>query len=273
MSIDRIVVAVDESEVGRQGIRTALIWGERLRAEVTPYHVAAPRPVPAFADLGGVSEIEPAHAVDQWIAGELADRARQPVAALATGYGLPGVEIPRFAERARAGLVVLGRKPRSQTQRLFEGDTADAVARRSTVPCLFVRGPLGVPARLLVAIDGTDRGLGVLRFALAIAVGLGSRLSGVIVEPAHAEEPAELARSVVSARTAALQRRLDGAVQPLVVHRGDPATEILRAADDTRADVVVIGYRRGGPPGLVEGGSVARRVAHRASCAVLTVPL
>jgi nucleotide-binding universal stress UspA family protein len=279
MSIDRIVAAVDESEVGRQGIRTALTWGPRLQAEVTLYHVAAPRPAPAFAHPGGLSEIEPAAALDgvgaieSWIAGELGDRPGQPVPALATGYGLPGVEIPRYAERAGAGLLVLGRKPRSHAQRLFEGDTADAVARRSTVPCLFVRGPLGVPARLLVAVDGTDRGLAVLRFALGIATGLSSLLSGVIVEPTHAGEPAELARTVPTARVAALQRRLDGAVQPLVVRRGDPATEILRTAEDSRADVVVIGYRRGGPPGLIEGRSVARRVAHRAACAVLTVPL
>jgi len=37
--------------------------------------------------------------------------------------------------------------------------------------------------------------------------------------------------------------------------------------------VIIIGYRRGGPPGLIEAGSVARQVAHHAPCAVLTVPL
>jgi len=279
MKIDRIVAAADESEASRQAIRAALAWAHRLRADVTLYHVAAQRPVAALAHLGGGEGVEPASVLDgtgaigHWVAGELAERPGQPVLTIETGRGLPGIEIPRFAERAGAGLLVLGRKPRSQAQRLFEGDTADAVARRSTVPCLFVRGPLGVPVRMLVAVDGTDRGLAVLRFALGVATGLSSPLSGVIVEPAHAGEPAELARTVPSARVEALQRRLDGAVQPLVVRRGDPATEILRAADHTRADVVVIGYRRGGPPGLIEGRSVARRVAHRAACAVLTVPL
>jgi nucleotide-binding universal stress UspA family protein len=279
MRIDRIVVAADESEESRRGIRAALAWAGPLGADVTLFHVAAQRRAAAPPPLRANGEVEPANvsdgasAIRHCIAGELAEAQGLPVPNIEIGCGLPGIEIPRFAERTEADLLVLGRKPRSRTQRLYEGDTADAVARRSTVPCLFVRRPLGLPARLLVAIDGTDRGLGVLRLALAVAGALGSRLSGVIVEPARADEPAELARSVVLARTAALQRRLEGAVEPLVVRHGDPAAEILHAADDTGADVVIIGYRRGGPPGLIEGGSVARRVAHRASCAVLTAPL
>ena len=55
-----------------------------------------------------------------------------------SAYGLPGIEIGRFAEHVRADLLVLGRKQRSRGQRLLLGDTADAVARRSRIPCLFV---------------------------------------------------------------------------------------------------------------------------------------
>jgi nucleotide-binding universal stress UspA family protein len=243
------------------------------------YHVEARQPAPALARFADTEGSEPAGAWDavaaleRWTRTELADRPELPVPTFDTGSGLPGIEIPRFAERRGAGLLVLGRKPRSPTQRLFEGDTADAVARRSTVPCLFVRRPLGIPSRLLVAVDGTERGLSVLRFALGLATGLRSALSGVIVEPVLDGKPAALAQSVPSARTTALQRRLEGVVEPLRIRHGEPAAEILRTADDTRAEVIVLGFRRGGPPGVVEGGSVARRVAHRASCAVLTVPL
>jgi nucleotide-binding universal stress UspA family protein len=35
----------------------------------------------------------------------------------------------------------------------------------------------------------------------------------------------------------------------------------------------VIGCHRGGPPGILEAGSTARRLAHTAPCAVLTIPL
>jgi nucleotide-binding universal stress UspA family protein len=272
MTLKHIVVAADESEPSRQGIRTALAWARRLGASVTLYHVAAR--VPAVALAGGARHGPDApEALEAWVETELASRPEQVMPALVTGHGLPGVEIPRYAETADADLLVIGRKPRSPMLRLFEGDTADAVARRSTVPCLFIRRPLLVPARMLVALDGTDRGMRVLGPALAIGSGLESRVTGVTVERTHAGEPAALADTVRTARTANLERGLNGSVESLVVRRGEPATEIMHSADAVGADVIVIGYRRGGPPGVIEGGSVARRVAHEAPCAVLTVPL
>jgi nucleotide-binding universal stress UspA family protein len=95
----------------------------------------------------------------------------------------------------------------------------------------------------------------------------------VIVESAEGGEAARLAAFLPAARTAALQRRLDGAVQPLIVSHGDPEAEILRVAEEAGADVIIVGCRRGSPPDPIERGSVARRVAHAAPCAVLTVPL
>ena len=272
MTLERIVVGADESEASRQGIRTALAWAGRLGASVTLYHVAARQPAVVLTGWPRHGPAAP-EALGAWVETELAGRPDQAMPTLAMGHGLPGVEIPRFAETADADLLVIGRKPRSAMLRLFEGDTADAVARRSTVPCLFVRQPLLVPTRMLVALDGTERGMRVLGPALAIASGLESRVSGVTVERAHPGEPAALADTVRTARTANLERRLNGSVESLVVRRGEPALEIMHAADAVGADLIVIGYRRGGPPGVIEGGSVARRVAHEAPCAVLTVPL
>jgi nucleotide-binding universal stress UspA family protein len=275
MGLERIVAAADESEAGRQGVKAALAWAGPLGATVTLFHVL-PR-VPAAALRGGAGNrgagADSLAALETWVTAEVAEGPGQRPPAIESGYGLPGIEIPRYAELAGARLLVLGRKPRSMAQRLYEGDTADAVARRSTVPCLFVRRPLRIPARMLVAVDGTDRGMRVLQIGSDIATRLGCRLSGVIVERLHPGEPPGLAGVVPTARTAALQRRLNGAIEPLLVRQGDPSTEILKAAHDLSAEVIIIGYRRGGPPGLIEAGSVARQVAHHAPCAVLTVPL
>jgi nucleotide-binding universal stress UspA family protein len=57
------------------------------------------------------------------------------------------------------------------------------------------------------------------------------------------------------------------------VRRGDPAEQILAAVEERIPDVLVIGCHRGGPPGILEAGSTARRLAHTAPCAVLTIPL
>ena len=49
--------------------------------------------------------------------------------------------------------------------------------------------------------------------------------------------------------------------------------QILEAVHETEADVLAIGYHRGGLPGILEAGSTARHLAHTAPCAVLTIPL
>jgi nucleotide-binding universal stress UspA family protein len=59
----------------------------------------------------------------------------------------------------------------------------------------------------------------------------------------------------------------------LVIRHGQVVEEILAEAALFGAGVLVLGYRRGGPAGVIEGSSVARRLLHQAECAVMTVPL
>ena len=52
---------------------------------------------------------------------------------------------------------------------------------------------------------------------------------------------------------------------------GDPATAILRAADDAAADLIVLGRRGLGDLAGLLLGSVSHKVAHLCNCACLTV--
>ncbi len=54
---------------------------------------------------------------------------------------------------------------------------------------------------------------------------------------------------------------------------GDPATEILRLAQETKADVIVMGTRGRTGLGRVLMGSVAEQILRKAPCLVLTVRL
>ena len=276
--LEHIVVAADETDASRNAIRTALRWAARADARVTIVTVGAPEALPAIA----LAAVPPARDPDQppalesiqrWLLSELAReptwRAPEHVAAV----GVPGIEIARFAEKASADLLVLGRKQRSTAARLLVGDTADAVARRSRVPCLFVPAPLGVPTTVLVALDGTARGLAVLAATRSIAQALDAGLALITVEPARADEPLELGGSLPATRSANLRRMLNGDGDTLRVRRGDVVAEILREVTATEAQVLAVGYHRGGPPGVLEVGSVARQLAHSAPCAVLTIPL
>ncbi|HEU5303564.1 MAG TPA: universal stress protein [Gemmatimonadales bacterium] len=184
------------------------------------------------------------------------------------------------AERLAADLLVLGRKHHSPRSRLLLGDTADAVARRSRFPCLFVPPAVGDLRSLLVALDGSDRGMVVLQEACGFAREVGAEVQVVTVEHGSADEPWHLAATFPVARSSALQARVLAAFRrqeiPAVavsIRRGEIVEAVLAEQRETDSDVLVVGYHRGGPPGVLEAGSTARRLAHAAPCAVLTVPL
>ena len=94
-----------------------------------------------------------------------------------------------------------------------------------------------------------------------------SRLAGVH-SPGRAD--ARLESQVQALLT---RKPVAGAVPAVEVRRGAIVEQILAAVHASGPDVLVIGYHRGGLPGIIEAGSTARRLAHTAPCAVLTIPL
>ncbi len=279
MNLRHIVAATDESDAGRQGVRAALALAARTGARVTVMRTVPARAA-AFARRAtaalGVDDAADASVerLQRWVEPDLALAGSEAPVSFALTYGLPGVEIGRFAERERADLLVLGRKPRSPLARLVVGDTADAVARRSMLPCLFVTRAGSLPRKVLVAIDSSDRAMTVLAAGEDFARQLGADMQVLTVVPGYAHEPEHLAASVPDGRSVRLADRVRAAVGwQLDVRRGDAVEQILAAVRESHPDVVVIGCHRGGPPGIIEAGSIARRLAHTAPCTILTVPL
>ena len=270
MDLRHIVAATDESSAGRQGVRAALALSAQTGARVTIM-----RTVPARAAvLAGIPSVEPTvddgaessvERLQRWVEPDLAGLESR--VSFAVTEGLPGVEIGHFAEREWADLLVIGRKPRSLMARLVVGDTSDAVARRCTLPCLFVVGAAALPRKVLVAIDASDRAMTVLSEGESFARQVGADLHVVTVEPRQSQGPAHLAADIPHARSVRLSALVRAAVgRELEVRRGDPVAQILAAVSERRPDVLVIGCHRGGPPGFIEAGSTARRLAPRAMC-------
>jgi nucleotide-binding universal stress UspA family protein len=265
--IGHVMAATDESDAGRQAVVAALDIAARTRARATIARVLS---FEGTVNRGALEQLQ------RWVESGVPQHECRPAAQYAIAYGLPGVEISRIAERVRADLVVLGHKPRTQAMRLLLGDTADAVARRSRIPCLFVPPSGARFDRIMVAVDGSPRGSAVLRFAVAFARELGASLRVLTVERGWPGEPTELALAVPTTRGEAMEAELARSFAlevPVEVRRGDAAQQILDAASEGGDDVVVIGCHRGGPAGVIEAGSTARQVIHQAPCAVVTVPL
>ena len=276
MQFRNLVVAVDNSDASRNAARFAAYLAGFLGGELTVLSVF---PVsPAAGEPAGSSE-----GVHAMLGKSLFAAHPSLAIEVAAVRGVPQVEIPRFAERMKSSLIVLARKPRSRTARLIMGDTTDAVVRRSRVPCLVVPAGLGSMRRILAALDGTDRGMAVLQYAAALAARTNLDISAVMVEPRMGDGP-----QLISSRAERLGEKVDECLQramtsprggaalatsALTVRQGNLVDEIVAEAQAQNADILVTGFHPGGPLLEVDERSVSRSLMHRASCAVLTIPL
>ena len=275
MNLRHIVVATDESDAGRQAVRAGLDLAGRAGAKVTVMRVVSLPATPLIGAMaGGVESAELDAAgtalerLQRWLSADVLPAGDDLPVALGIAFGVPGIEICRFAEQRDADLLVLGRKQRSPLARLLLGDTADAVVRRSRVPCLFVQPGSRPIGEILVALDGTERGMRVLAGARAVADAVRAHARVVTVEE---EEPSEaLAPAPPRARSLELERKVEGSVG---IRRGPIVKEILAEVVERAPDVLAIGYHLGGPPGIIEGSSIGRQLIHTAPVSVLAIPL
>lgn len=135
--------------------------------------------------------------------------------------------------------------------------------------------------KILVPIDFSDHSLEALRMASIFAAETGATLHLVHVwQPtppladgiAWAEVYAEQAEESRRQLEEIAPYRLDVNCERHVL-AGDPATEIVRLAEEENADMIVVGtHGRTGITRLVLG-SVAEHVMRRATCPVLTCKL
>jgi len=286
MLLRHILAAADESDAGRHAVRIAAALASRTEARITILRVTAVETSRRLVGVGqgtmtsGAEDQAALKYLNRWLEADVLSAEDLRAAELAIASGIPGIEIYRFAEQLQADLLVLGRKRHSRMTRLLLGDTADAVARRSRSPCLFVPPGSGEIRKVLVALDGTDRGMNVLNQACDFARYAGALVEVVTVERRPATEPLQLASTLPVARSSSLQVRVSEILSregfpdaPLAIRRGDILERVVAEAQETGADALAIGYHRGGPPASLEAGSTARRLAHAAPCAVLTIPL
>jgi nucleotide-binding universal stress UspA family protein len=273
-----IAVATDFTEVARYGTEAAASLAEQVGGRVTVISVEAQPSGPS--GTSGVSQLSEngleleLDRLRRWASPEMRS---QPWSAVVR-TGLPGIEISRYAEEADVDLLVLVRKLRTKMSRVISGDTVDSVVRRSVVPCLVVP-PIEFDLKgFLVALDGTDRGLVVLRETLELARATGRPVVPVTVEPKRSNEPAVLAAQLPTGRSMQLEESITAAadgsdVENVRIRRGVVVEELLLEVEQRAGFVLAIGYHRGGPPGVIDAGSIGRKLVHQSPAPVLIVPL
>jgi nucleotide-binding universal stress UspA family protein len=148
---------------------------------------------------------------------------------------------------------------RSSPQRKSVRSLTPAAGAAGTMASMAAR-----PNKVLVGYDGTEVSRRALDAAASL-LGYGSTLAVASVTPKGSHTANVL---LSEARERLLRRQLHATYLPLL---GDPAEQLLDAAQEVGADLVVIGTRshNGTPrPAL---GSVSDDIVRRAPCDVLVV--
>lgn len=299
MNVRQILCPVDFSEHSTHALEQATRLAGWYGARLAVLHVR-PTVVP-HPDMPAGGAVAP------WLVAEL-EALRQRVmaacgAAVAAGVtveslttaGEPVHDILACAATLPADLIVLGTHGLSGFQHLVLGSVTEKVLRKASCPVLTVP-PRAHPSatqftRVVCAVDFSDCSLAAATFAASLAqeAGAALRLVHVIEWPWHESAMPPL-EGVPQAQALAIgevrryletgaKERLDAVAASIMptgtvatgVRFGKPYIELLDAAQQEHADLIVLGVRGRGALDLGFFGSTANHVVRSASCPVLTI--
>lgn len=140
---------------------------------------------------------------------------------------------------------------------------------------------------IVIATDGSEHAREAIRRARVLldmdavaAITVVAVVKPVVTLAAFADLPPQVWTEMEEAAQRAARQALGDARATLadtgarietLLLSGDPATEIVRAAREARADAIVVGSRGWGEVKALLLGSVSERVLHAAHCPVLVV--
>lgn len=297
LSIDRILFPTDFSESSRQALPFAVALAETHDAELHLLHASVlhasdpANPSHHFPEMESLtSELE--ERADARMKEIVSEHAPEPLAVVREqrrGISAPPV-ILEYVEEQDIDLVVMGTHGRRGLRHLMLGSVTEEVVRRAPCPVLTAREqeePAAVAGfeTILAPVDFSEHSELALEHAVGLAreVDADLQILHVVEEitypdfyypaPATGEQMASEIRDRVSER---LQEAL-GRIEELGVRAGvhvvedRPAPGIADFAEETGADLVVVGTH--GLTGVKRAllGSVAEGVIRRSVPPVLTV--
>jgi nucleotide-binding universal stress UspA family protein len=297
-SIRNILCPTDFSEFSERAMRRAVALGKWFQCPVTALHVIpylspaalVPNPLGAgFSAIPGDLLMERRDDVKAELHRILATHSKAGVtmrAEVATGH--PWREIETAAHQLRADLVVMGTHGRSGWDRFLMGSTTEKLIRRLDCPVLTI-GPTDVAPpttlfrRILCALDLTAPSQATVDLAFAFAE---ENLAQVtLLHVIDGDRPEWFpSKPHLATREEFRRSAREGAIEELyrlgkdapafcktdsIAATGTAWREIVRIAEETQADLIVVGAQ--GPGGIGESflGSTAAQTLRHAPCPVM----
>ncbi len=301
----KILVAIDPSPHAREAIRfvKSVVWPQKT--EIFLMHVIELKHAAPFSPSDGPSSWD---RVISQARGKLLTEARNfleqtkqdmngqnslTIKAIVE-EGLPGAEILQAAENYQVDLVILGTRGLSKIKRFLLGSTSEWVMRDAPCSVLLVREKLRMvtmgktAGKIILATDGsseafhTVRMLGLLtcktppKVTVAHVVGRPAYLEGWYWGKGKAEFQQLAEKLLEKARENGVGhleeisqrvKKLNMKADP-IIRTGDPAEEILKIAEKTKAKLIMVGskgFKNGKPIPL---GGIVKKIARHAHCSV-----
>jgi len=292
----RILCPVDFSSASLHAVDQASVLARWYHASITALHVCNPSEAPpdSHQRVSDSDEIRLSSEVRALFGAAIRDGL--PVNVI-VGAGQPQRVILERAAMLPADLIVMGTHGATGFEHLVLGSVAEKVLRRAgcavlTVPPHANRTSTLPFKRVLCAVDFSEWSLRALELARSLTRESGAALTAVTViewpwpeppppsfdelPPAQAGALREYRRYVETGATRRLTALADesaaaGVAVAVRVGHGKPHVEILRAAADIGADLIVIGVHGRNGLDLQIFGSTTNHVVRHATCPVLTL--
>lgn len=285
-ALPTLIVATDGSPASTSAFTAAKLIAEINDVDVHVVSVLEPLPMPVAVPQAMLAFEE----MDSIRVKELASRLRKQTREhepqdsawpFELRTGVPAVEIVQCALEHGARLIVVGANSHGLLDRLMGGETASRIAQLGNIPLLVASaGMRRLPHRVAIAMDLDPSQLGDLPPVLSL-FGPAASIACVHVQRREdfpgSDSPA-FARAYENAVTESFGvtegaiSKVPGMRADLIRLSGDPATELLRYAEQAKVELLVLGLRRHYGVGRLLGGGIALKVLRGATCSVLIVP-